>query len=95
MPIQKISPHSVLNLGINSLLSDEYMLAFYKKFCEAIKSRIWRFKRGKNSKYDDMDFLRVFFYSEIIGRSIHNTSELLNEYLLSKKKGRRKIFADG
>jgi len=56
---------------------------------------MWRFKRGKNSKYDDIDFLRVFFYSEIIGRSIHNTSELLNEYLLSKKKGRRKIFADG
>ena len=95
MPIQKIFPHSVLNLGITSLLSDEYMLAFYKKFCDAIKSRMWRFKRGKNSKYDDIDFLRVFFYSEIIGRSIHNTSELLNEYLLSKKKGRRKIFADG
>ena len=95
MRLQKIIPHSDLNFGNRSLLSDEYMLAFYKKFCEMIKSRMWNFRRGKNSKYEDKDFLQVFFYSEIIGRSIHHTSELLNKQLLSKKKGRPKIFSDG
>ncbi|MHA1659994.1 MAG: transposase, partial [Promethearchaeota archaeon] len=41
------------------------------------------------------DFLKVLFFSEIIGRSIHDCSEMLNEHLLSQKKGRRKIFTDG
>ena len=53
------------------------------------------FKRAKNSRYDDVDFLKVFFFSEIIGRSIHDTSEMLNAHFLSHKKERRKPFADG
>ena len=70
-------------------------MAFFKKFCDAIVSRMWKFKRAKNSRYDDVDFLKVFFYSEIIGRSVNDTSEMLNAHFLSHKKGRRKIFADG
>lgn len=81
--------------GVKSLLSNQYMLAFFNKFCDAIVSRTWKFKRAKNARYEDQDFLKVFFFSEIIGRSIHNTSEMLNEYFLSSKKGRRKSFADG
>jgi len=88
-------PNSFLNLGIKSLLSNDTILAFYKKFCDEISSRMWTFKRAKNVKYEDKDFLKVFFFSEIIGRSIHHTSEKLNEYYFSQKKGRRKIFADG
>ena len=88
-------PNSLLNLGIKSLLSNDNILAFFKKFCDAITSRMWKFKRAKNSRYEDKDFLKVFFLSEIVGRSIHDTSELLNEHILSNKKGRRKIFADG
>jgi hypothetical protein len=84
-----------MNLGIKSLLSNDSILAFFKKFCDAIISRMWKFKRAKNSRYEDIDFLKVFFFSEIVGRSIHDTSELLNEYHLSTKRGRRKIFADG
>ena len=37
----------------------------------------------------------MYFFSEIIGRSIHDTNEMLNEYLLRSKKGGRKSFADG
>ena len=93
-------PSNIVNIpnkifGFKSLLSNEYMLSFFKNFCDAIISRMWRFKRAKNSRYDDSDFLKVFFFSEIIGRSIHDTSEILNAYYLSHKKGRRKIFADG
>jgi len=71
------------------------MLAFFKRFCDAIVSRTWKFKRAKNARYKEQDFLKVFFFSEIIGRSIHDTSEMFNEYLLKSKKGRRKSFADG
>ena len=71
------------------------MLAFFKKFCDAIVSRTWKFKRAKTARYEDRDFLTVFFFSEILGRSIHDTSEMLNEHLLKSKKGRRKSFADG
>ena len=95
MPINKSLPNSFLNSGIKSLLSNHNMLAFFKKFCTIIISRTWKFKKGKNRRYDDIDHLRVFFISEIIGRSIHNTSEMLNEYYLTKRKGRRKIFTDG
>ena len=95
MLIQKTSPISVKKLGVKSLLSDEYMLAFFKKFCDAIVSRKWNFKRSRNARYEDKDFLGVFFFSEIIGRSIHETSEMLNSYHLSYQKGRRKIFTDG
>ncbi len=95
MLLNEISPISVQRLGVKSLLSNEYMLSFFKKFCDAIISRMWKFKRAKNAKYEDIDFLKVFFFSEVIGRSIHDTSEMLNEYILSRRKGRRKIFADG
>jgi hypothetical protein len=95
MRLQEIFPNPFLNVGIKSLPSDEYMMAFFKKFCDAITSRMWMFKRAKNSRYDDVDFLKVFFVSEVIGRSIHDTSEMLNAHFLSLKKGRRKIFADG
>jgi len=95
MRINKISPALFDKLGVKSLLSDEYMLSFFKKFCDAIISRMWKFKRAKNSRYDDYDFLKVFFFSEIIGRSVHDTSEMLNAHILSHQRGRRKIFADG
>jgi hypothetical protein len=95
MPASKIFPKSFLNLGIKSLLSNDNMLAFFKKFCDAVTSRIWKFKKPRNYKYCDIDFLRVFFFSEIIGRSIHDTSEMLNEHLLDGRRGRRKIFTDG
>jgi len=95
MRINKISPISIKRLGVKSLLSNEYMLSFFKKFCDAIISRMWRFKRARNRRYEDIDFLKVFFFSEIIGRSIHDTSEMLDKYLLSRRKGRPRIFADG
>ncbi len=95
MVVNNILPNSFLNLGVKSLLSNHYMLAFFKKFCTATSSRMWKSKKVRNSRYGDIDFLRVFFYSEILGRSIHDTSELLNEHMLRSRKGRRKIFADG
>jgi len=95
MPIQKTFPNPFMDLGIKSLLSNHNMLGFFKKFCDIINSGSWTFKRARNSRYEDSDFLRVFFFSEIIGRSIHDTSEQLNAYYLSKKRGRRKIFTDG
>ena len=95
MQITYISPLSDLKAELIPLFSNEYMLAFFKKFCDAIKSRTWGFKKAKNARYDAEDFLRVFFYSEITGRSIRSASERLNRYFLSKKKGKRKIFADG
>ena len=95
MPLLQIPPTLNGNLGVKSLLSDEYMLAFFKKFCTEIISRTWRLKRARNARYEDVDFIKVFFFSEIMGRSIHDTSELLNNYLLGHRKGRRKIFTDG
>ena len=95
MRLHNIDPHPFLDLGIKSLLSNQYMLAFFKKFSNAIISRMWKFKRAKNARYEDIDYLKVFFFSEIIGRSIHDTSEMLNEYILSQRRGRRKTYADG
>jgi len=95
MQVQNIVPNSFLNLGFKSLLSNDNILSFYKKFCDEITSRMWKFKRAKNSRYKDYDFLRVFFFSEIIGRSIHDTSEMLNDYFLNKRRGRLKSFIDG
>jgi len=95
MPASNVFPKLFLTLGIKSLLSNVNILSFYKKFRDAILSRMWKFKRAKNSRYEDSDFLQVFFYSEILGKSIHETSELLNEYFLSRRRGRRKIFIDG
>ncbi len=95
MQIQYLSPLLDLKAELKPLFSNEYMLAFFKKFCQAIKSRMWGGKKGKNARYDAEDFLRVFFYSEITGRSIDSASERLNRYFLSKKRGRRKIYSDG
>ena len=88
-------PKSINELGIKSLLSNVNMLSFFKKFCNAITTRTWKFKRAKHSRYEDIDFLKVFFFSEIISRSIHDTSEMLNTHFLKHLKGRRKIYADG
>jgi hypothetical protein len=95
MPLNKISPNPFLDLGVKSFLSNHNMMPFFKKFCDAVTSHTWWFKKAKNSKYGQEDFLKVFFFSEILGRSIHDSSELLNEYFLSKKKGRPRIFTDG
>ena len=95
MRIKYLSPLSDLEDELKPLFSNEYMLAFFKKFCDAIQSRMWGFKKAKNAKYYTEDFLRVFFYSEITGRSIGSASERLNKYFLSEKKGRRKKYADG
>ena len=94
MPINKISLNPILDLGVKSFLSNHNMTSFFKKFCDAVISHTWWFKKARNSKYEQEDFLKVFFFSEMLGRSIHNSSELLNEYFLSKRKGRPRIFAD-
>jgi hypothetical protein len=95
MPIQEIFPNSDLNSGIKSLLSNQYMLAFFKRFCNAVQSRMWKFRKARNLRYKDIDHLQVFFFSEVMGRSILDASEFLNDYLLGRKRGRRKRFADG
>jgi hypothetical protein len=95
MPINNILPHSLKSLGIKPLLSNDNIISFYKKFCDAVITRTWRFKKAKNSRYEEEDFIKVFFFSEILSRSIYESSELLNEFLLSKKRGRPKIFSDG
>ncbi|MHA1294108.1 MAG: transposase [Promethearchaeota archaeon] len=95
MNIRYISPLSDLEDEIKPLFSNEYMLAFFKYFCETIESQMWGWKKAKNAKYDAEDFLRVFFYSEMTGRSIDSASERLNKYVLNTKKGRQKIYADG
>ena len=77
MKIKYISPLSDLKAEIKPLFSNEYMLAFFKKFCDAIKSTTWGFKKAKNARYDAEDFLRAFFYSELTGRSIDSASERL------------------
>lgn len=95
MNITYLSPLSDLEDELKPLFSNEYMLAFFKKFCDAIQSRMWRLRKAKNAKYNADDFLRVFFYSEITGRSIRSASERLNKYFSLHKKGRRKIYTDG
>jgi len=95
MNVQYISPLSDLEVELRPLFSNEYMLAFFKKFCDAIQSRMWMFKRGRNARYEAGDFLRVFFYSEITGRSIKNASERLNRFYMHKKRGKQRIYADG
>ena len=95
MRIQYLSPLSDLEAELKPLFSNEYMLAFFKNFCDAIGSQIWGRKKGKNARYYAEDFLRVFFYSEMTGRSIDSASERLNKYFLNKKKGRQKIYLNG
>lgn len=95
MNIQYLSPLSDLEDELKPLFSNEYMLAFFKNFCDAIKSQMWGWKKAKNARYDAEDFLRVFFYSEITGRSIDSASERLNKYVLNEKKRKQKIYTDG
>lgn len=95
MNIYQLFPHSDWGSEMSPLFSNEYMLSFFKKFYDAVKSRMWRSKKGKNTRYKLKDFLKVFFFAEISGRSIKNSSESLNNFLLSKQRGRRKVFADG
>ncbi len=95
MRTKYISPLSDLEAELKPLFSNEYMLAFFKNFCEEIKSRMWWWKKAKNARYETEDFLRVFFYSEITGRSLDSASERLNKHFLNKKKGKQKIHADG
>jgi len=66
MQLNEIFPISVKRFGVKSLLSDEYMLSFFKKFCDAILTRMWIFKRAKNARYEDIDFLKVFFYRKLL-----------------------------
>ena len=95
MPLYKLFPLSDLEAELKPPFSNEYMLAFFKKFCDAIQSRMWRLRKAKNARYNAEDFLRVFSYSEITGRSIRSASERLNKFALLKKKGKRKIYVDG
>ena len=95
MKVYEISPNPFRDFGIKPLLSNDNMLTFFKKFCDAITSRIWKYKKPKNWKYADIEFLKVFFFSEIMGRSIHDSSEMLNEHLLSQKRGQRNPLTDG
>ncbi len=94
MRIQYLSPLSDLEAELKPLFSNEYMLAFFKNFCDSIESQMWGCKKAKNARYDAEDFLRVFFYSEMTGRSIDSASERLNKYILNKKKGKQKKYAD-
>ncbi|TKJ24024.1 MAG: hypothetical protein CEE42_11455, partial [Promethearchaeota archaeon Loki_b31] len=75
MRIKYLSPLSDLEAELKPLFSNEYMLAFFKNFCDAIESQMWGCRKGKNARYDAEDFLRVFFYSEMTGRSIDSASE--------------------
>ena len=95
MRIQYLSPLSDLEDELKPLFSNEYMLAFFKYFCDVIESQMWGWKKAKNARYDTEDFLRVFFYSEMTGRSIDSASERLNKHFLNQKKGKQKMYADG
>ncbi len=95
MRIQYLSPLSDLEDELKPLFSNEYMLAFFKYFCDVIESQMWGWKKAKNARYDAEDFLRVFFYSEMTGRSIDSASERLNKHFLNQKKGKQKKYADG
>ena len=95
MRIKYLSPLSDLEAELKPLFSNEYMLTFFKYFCDEIESQMWWWRKAKNARYDAEDFLRVFFYSEITGRSIDSASERLNKYFLNKKKGKQKKCADG
>jgi len=95
MKIQYLSPLSDLEDELKPLFSNEYILAFFKYFCDTIQSQMRGWKKAKNARYNAEDFLRVFFYSEITGRSIDSASERLNKYVLYKKKGSQKKYTDG
>ncbi len=90
-----MSPLSELKAEVRPFFSNENMIASFKNFCASIKSRMRSSKRGKNAKYRAEDFLRIFFYSEITGRSINSASERLNRCLMGTKRGLRKVFVDG
>ena len=55
-----LSSLSDLEAEAKPLFFNEYMLAFFKKFIDAIKSRTRGYKKGKNARYNAEDFLRFF-----------------------------------
>ena len=69
MNIRYLSPLSDLEDELKPPFSNEYMLAFFKYFCDVIEAQMWGWKKAKNARYDAEDFLRVFFYSEMTGGS--------------------------
>ncbi|MFX1445110.1 MAG: hypothetical protein ACFFHV_16980 [Promethearchaeota archaeon] len=80
---------------LNPRFSHEYMLAFFKKFCERIQTRMRKLKKTKNTNVEADDFLRFSIYSKISGGFIRNANERLIQYFLSKRKGKRKNYNDG
>ena len=58
MRIKYLSPLSVLKAELKPLFSNDYMLAFFKNFCNAIESQMWGWKKAKNAIYDAEDFLK-------------------------------------
>ena len=49
MSIIYLSPALDLEAGLKPLFSNEYILVFFKKFCDAIQSQIWRFKEARGA----------------------------------------------
>ena len=47
MRIKYLSPLSDLEDELKPLFSNEHILAFFKKFCDIIKSQMWGWKKGK------------------------------------------------
>ena len=56
---------------------------------------MWRLRKSKNGRSNAEDFLWVFFYPKITGRSIRNANEKLNKNYSLHKKGNQKIYPDG
>lgn len=90
-----ILPFPIVGSGLIPPFSRDNNLSFFKKFCEEIKSRLWRVKKPRFKLYETEDFLKAFVYSEICGISIRHASETLNKYYLRKRRGRIKVFSDG
>ena len=42
MDVKHLSPLSDLEAELKPLFSNEYMLVFFKNFCDVIESQIWR-----------------------------------------------------
>ena len=49
MSVNNISPTSFQRLGVKSLLSNQFMLSFFKKVCDEISYRMWSTKKAKNA----------------------------------------------
>jgi len=75
MKIKYSSPLSDLVAELKPLFSNEYMLTFFKKFCNAIKSRTWGFKKAKNARNllrKCLDYqLKEALYLEVISKKVN------------------------